>query len=211
MAIHVLGNGPSIRFFDRDAWPETDVFVGCNFSDVALRPNYTVLVDVAAMKQFTRGDNGYELKIPAILSSRAHRYLERDAGWNKVAPGKIDIKDVIPLERDRTIARRLAMNSGQHATLYGIRNERNHDTVHLWGIDSFWSTDLESKTDAIVRPHERGRRIKPTVTRQWNGYWHKIFSEQQKHRFVIHSPRDVKIVDGIADYSNVDILREEDP
>lgn len=203
MAIHILGNGPSLRLFDRDSYPNSDVFVGCNFSDTELRPDFTVLIDVRAMKQFTRGDNGYDLKIPAVLSSRAYNYLDKDAGWNKVASGKIEIKDVMPLERDRRIAKRLSMNSGQHATVYSIRKYVDQKEIHLWGIDSFWSYDLESMTDAIVRPNQKTNRVKPTVTRQWNGYWHKIFTDYSSHDFVIHKPIDATIDDRFTNHSNV--------
>jgi len=206
MAIHILGNGPSLRLFDRNSYPNSDVFVGCNFSDVDLRVDYTVLIDARAMKQFTRGDRGYELKIPAVLSSRAYKYLDKDAGWNKVAPGKIDIRDVMPLERDRGISKRLAMNSGQHATVYSIRQHSDHNEVHLWGIDSFWSNDLESATDRIVRPDQKTKRVRPAVTRQWNGYWHKIFTDYSNHDFVIHKPiEETKIDDRFTSYPNVRI------
>lgn len=212
MAIHILGNGPSIRFFDRDACPETDVFVGCNFSDTGLRPDFTVIVDVQAMKKFRGGTKkGYRLEIPAVVSQRAYDYIDKDSGgWRTMAPDLIDIKEVIPLERDTSIARKLAMNSGQHATVYSIRTYTDHaSTVHIWGVDSFWSDDLESKTDAIIRPEQRGRRIKPDVTRQWNDYWRKIFRDHSSTEFIIHAPSNVtRVVDGIEDHSNVRIERE---
>jgi len=212
MAIHILGNGPSIRLFDRDAWPETDVFAGCNFSDTSLRPNYTVIVDVQAMKKFRGGTKkGYRLEIPAVVTQRAYDYIDKDTGgWETMAPDLIRIIDVIPLERDRKISRKLAMNSGQHATVYSIRTYNDHaSSVHIWGTDSFWSDDLESTTDAIVRPEQQGRRIKPQVTLQWNGYWQKIFRDHPNTEFIIHAPSNVtRIVDGVEDYTNVRIERE---
>lgn len=204
MVIHTLGNGPSIRLFDRDAWPETDVFVGCNFSDIDLRPDYTMIVDVGAMKMFRGGKDAYQLDIPAVLTQRAYDYIDKDTkGWHTMTPGKINVIDVIPLERDRSIARRLAMNSGQHAVLYAIRQNPEIDTVHLWGIDSFWSDDLESKSDAIVRPKQTTRRIKPSVVSQWNGYWKKVFSDHPNHTFVVHGPSDANVRRDVSDRSNV--------
>jgi hypothetical protein len=207
MAIHILGNGPSLRLFDRNSYPNSDVFVGCNFSDVDLGPDYTVIVDAHAMKKFRGGTKkGYRLEIPAVVTQRAYDYIDKDSGgWQTMAPGLIDIVEVIPLERDRTIARNLAMNSGQHATIYSIRRYNDQNEVHLWGIDSFWSNDLESTTDAIVRPEQRGRRVRPSVTRQWNGYWHKIFTDYSNHDFVIHKPIETTIDDRFTKYPNVRI------
>jgi len=209
MAIHILGNGPSLRLFERDAWPETDVFVGCNFSDTDLFPNYTVIIDAGAMKMFRGGDRGYKLEIPAVVTQRAYDYIDKDSGgWQTMQPGLIDIIDVVPLERDRRIARRLAMNSGQHGALYAIRTHKEHDTLHIWGTDSFWSDDLESTTDAIVRKNQRGRRIKPSVTKQWNDYWRKIFNDHSDHTFVIHKPSATSIVEDILNHSNVQVIEQ---
>ena len=203
MAIHILGNGPSISIFDRDAWPETDVFVGCNFSDPSFRVNYTSVIDVGAMKQILKG---HKPAGPLLLSTRAEKYAKKeDANWqDKIS----DIESVMTLRRDRTISRNLSMNSAQHATVYSINTHTDHSDVHLWGIDSFWSTDLESKTDAYVRPNQKIPRIKPKITRQWHGYWHKIFSNNVNHNFIIHRPYqgDVELVSGFSDVSNVSVV-----
>jgi len=209
MAIHILGNGPSLRLFARNEWPDSDVFVGCNFSNIDLRPDYTVIIDAGAMKMFRGGDKGYKLKIPAVVTQRAYDYIDKDSGgWQTMQPGLINIVDVIPLERDKKIARRLAMNSGQHATLYAIKNHPDHDFIHVWGTDSFWSDDLESATDAIVRKNQRGRRVKPSVTKQWNDYWKKIFRDHSDHTFVIHRPFNVTLMSSVLSQSNVRVENE---
>lgn len=211
MAIHILGNGPSIRLFDRNTWPETDVFVGCNFSDEALRPHYTVISDVRPMKHFRGNPNSRRvLNIPAVITTRANRYIQKDTGgWDKVQEGYINVVDVMPLIRDRNIARRFAMNSGQHAVAYAIKHsDGNHDSVHLWGIDSFWTTDIQSSTDKIVRPSHKGSREKPHVTEQWMKYWLKIFDDHRSYKFMIHHPSGVKVRNDIATKKNVRLSEE---
>ena len=206
MAIHILGNGPSIRLFDRDAWPETDVFVGCNFSDESLRPDYTVIIDVRAMKQFRSGDKNTRrrLSIPAVISDRANKYIEVDTGgWHKIPEGYIDVVEVIPLIRDKSIAKRLAMNSGQHAVIHAVRNNPQESEVHIWGTDSLWSQDIGSTTDTIVRPKHKGPRIKPHITDVWSRYWLQIFSDYLSHRFIIHSPDNTDLVNSISAAPNV--------
>ena len=190
MAIHILGNGPSIKFFDREEWPDSDVFVGCNFSDESLRPDYTVIVDVRAMKQFRVGKKyGYRLNIPAVISERANKYIAEDTGgWEKMADGMVNVIEVMPTESDKTISKRLAMNSGQHGVIHSIRNNPEEDTIHIWGTDSFWSDDIVSSTDKIVRPNHKGPRVKPRITTKWMRYWRKILRDHPRYNFIVHCP-----------------------
>lgn len=209
MAIHLLGNGPSIRRFTRDEWPDSEhIFVGCNFSDINLRPHYTMIIDVRAIKQFMR-DDPYVLKIDAIVSTRAYNYLDDRFGWNKVSKDTINVIDTIELIRDRKISKNLAMNSGQHGVVYAMKRETNHKTVHIWGTDSFWMNDLESITDSVVRPNQKSRRIRPRITAQWNKYWFKIFREYQSHNFIIHVPMNVHGLSDLTNYDNVNISWED--
>lgn len=192
MAIHILGNGPSLAEFDRSAFPSSDIVVGCNFSDPQYSPHFTVIVDVRAMKQFRGGvDRAYHLSIPAVLSDRAYQYIEETrGGWDRVPPGLINVIDVIPLIRDRTVSKNLAANSGQHAADYGIRSYPEHGSlVHIWGCDSFWGTDIRSATDSIVNPKDRKNvpRNRPGIIGPWHGYWSKIFKTHSKTDFVIHT------------------------
>jgi len=101
------------------------------------------------------------------------------------------------------------MNSAQHGTVYSIEVHTDHKDVHLWGIDSFWSTDLESRTDAYVRPNQKAPRVKPRITRQWNGYWHKIFSSNSDRNFLIHKPITKSPSDKYIDHENVRVVEEE--
>ena len=209
MAIHILGNGPSLGLFDRTkSCSDSDIVVGCNFSDVALRPHYTVLIDVRAIKQFM-SDDPYVLEIDAVLSSRAYNYLESHFGWDKVPDSAINVIDTIDLIRDRRISKNLAMNSGQHGVVYSIRKHSClgsiHQDVHIWGTDSLWSTDIVSKTDPIARPNHKGSRVRPRITKRWNSYWKKIFIDHPHHTFTIHAPKEARVVKDIASLYNVSV------
>jgi len=202
-AVHILGNGPSIELFDRDAWPETDVFVGCNFSDPSFRVDYTSVVDVGAMKRILKG---HQPSGSLLLSTRAAKYGdEKDSNWKERVPS---IEAIVDLRKDRSISRNLSMNSAQHAAVYSIGAYPDHTEIHLWGIDSFWSSDIRSTTDALVRPNQRNGRDRPKITRQWHGYWHQIFSENSKTRtFVIHKPINKRMNDRLINHSNVRIAK----
>jgi len=211
MAIHILGNGPSLKFFDRNVWPESDLFVGCNFSDEALRPHYTVIVDMRAMKQFRSAKSkGQTLNIPAVISDRANKYIaEETGGWDKVPEGRINVIEVIPLERDTKVSRKLAMNSGQHAVVHAIRKYPDIKDIHIWGTDSLWCDDLMSATDKIVRPHHKGQRLRPAVTSKWNKYWEKILVDHSNHTFVIHCPKGSKMSNRLASQNNIKTVEHE--
>ena len=211
MAIHILGNGPSLKFLDRNVWPESDIFVGCNFSDEALRPHYTVIVDMRAMKQFRCAKSkGQTLNIPAVISDRANKYIaEETGGWDKVPEGRINVIEVIPLERDRKVSKKLAMNSGQHAVIHAIRNYPAEKEVHIWGTDSLWSNDIVSATDKIVRPHHKGPRLRPRVTTKWMRYWKKILRDHPNHHFMVHCPKGSAISAPLQEQSNIRLVEYE--
>lgn len=209
MAIHILGNGPSLKLFDRiKSCSDSDIVVGCNFSDVALSPHYTVLIDVRAIKKFM-SDDPYVLEIDAVLSTRAYNYLENNLGWNKVPNDVINVIDTIDLIRDRKISKNLAMNSGQHAAVYSLRKNKDQKEIHIWGTDSFWTRDIQSTTDPIARPKHKGPRVRPHITRRWNHYWKKIIDDFPKTEFVIHAYADSKIDNKVQSKSNVRIDRHD--
>ena len=209
MTIHLLGNGPSLDLFNRDEWSDSHTFVGCNFSDTSLRPDYTVIVDVRAIKKFIEPEP-YVLTIPAVVSRRAYDYVQKHHGWENVSHSVIEIIDTIDLIRDRRISKNLAMNSGQHGVVYSIRKHSClgsiHQDVHIWGIDSLWSTDIVSKTDPIARPNHKGSRVRPRITKRWNSYWKKIFIDHPHHTFTIHAPKEARVVKDIASLDNVSVV-----
>ena len=208
MTIHLLGNGPSLDLFNRDEWSDSHTFVGCNFSDPSLRPDYTVIVDVRAIKKFIEPEP-YVLTIPAVVSRRAYDYVQKHHGWENVSHSVIEIADTIDLIRDRRISKNLAMNSGQHGVVYSIRKHSClgsiHQDVHIWGTDSLWSTDIVSKTDPIARPNHKGSRVRPRITKRWNSYWKKIFIDHPYHTFTIHAPKEARVVKDIASLDNVSV------
>lgn len=197
MTIHILGNGPSLSLFDRSEYPDTDIFVGCNFSDESLRPNYTVLIDVKAINKFRGSQNSrMKLNIPVVISDRANNYIEKkSSGWNTIPSDNINVIDVMPIIRDKSVSKSLAMNSGQHATMYATEKEPEHKEVHLWGMDSFWTENISSDTDKIMRPETAGNpRVKPHIRNHWIKYWNIVFSSRKDNRFFIHCYIDKPIL-----------------
>lgn len=199
MAIHVLGNGPSIEIFNRDIWPESDIFVGCNFSDVNLRPNYTVMVDVKATKKFVEG---LKLTIPVVLSKRNKGFM--DTQTMKPPEDAFILKDVMDNIHLKELHTSYGLNSAQHAVMYSIKNETDLSVLHLWGIDSFWSNNLLSNTDSIMRPNV-GDRIREDIANPWREFWKHIFIKNPDTQFYIHAPFGSNIIKPYAE-KNVEFV-----
>jgi hypothetical protein len=189
MAVHVLGNGPSLsNLFHRNDWPDSDIFIGCNFSDESLRPNYTVFIDVKPIRLF--GEKGYRLRIPTILSDKAHDYIVNELK-HRYHESYINIREIFPLIHWTDLSKSTAMNSGHHAVMYAIQNESD-TVIHIWGIDSFWQNDLASLTDSYT--NNKSSRIDIERANVWRLYWLEIFKRYSNHTFIIHTPKDTELL-----------------
>ena len=177
--IHILGNGPSISKFDRNEWFDNHEFIGCNFSNTELRPDYTVIMDV---KPIIKLYSGYKLTIPAVVSDRCDKHIKENK--RKLPHDAIYIIDTIKMVHEK--GRKYPMNSGHHATLYGInKHSATIKTVYLWGFDSFWTDDICSNSDIHFRNGMTPRVRKPVAT-EWRQYWDEIFDEYKHIEFIIN-------------------------
>jgi len=186
--LHIVGNGPSVDYFNRIDWPSDDLVIGCNFSDIKYNPNFTVMMDI---KPFMKFYQGYTTKIPLVISKRCESFVVNEKkGWDKLTPDVFLLADVIEMTHDSD--KPYPMNSGQHATLYGIAQRATTTVVHLWGLDSFWSSSLSSRTDAFVE-RSTEPRTRPKVAKCWKLYWEQIFAKHSNISFIVHAPVDVEI------------------
>lgn len=190
--IHIIGNGDSCENFLK--WKQDNhglpLVIGCNFSDVRFDPAFTIITDITPIKTII-GDPNMTLQIPAVISDRADNYVKTSLkGWQRVPQGKINVIDVFKrYKRDQSISKNIPPSSAHNALHYGLTKfSPCTKTVHLWGIHAFWTTDITSKTDPLVK--KRGNRNKPTVTKVWNAYWKRMFSglKNDQYEIVIHCP-----------------------
>jgi len=179
--LHILGNGRSLSLFNRDDWSfDQAEVIGCNFSNPDLNPDYTVIMDAKPMMKLY---HGYKLSIPAVISDRCVKYTGEQEGWRKLPKDAITVIDTIKMVHDK--GRKYPMNSGHHATLYGIEKHRaSVRTVHLWGFDSMWEDDICSYSDEHFRDGMKPRPREP-VAREWRLYWDEIFAKYPDIEFVI--------------------------
>lgn len=60
--------------------------------------------------------------------------------------------------------------------------------IHMWGFDSLWSTDVSSKTDAII---PRARR--PRLEQWWRPQWQQLFDANPSVEFHIYLPQGASV------------------
>jgi hypothetical protein len=187
--LHIVGNGNSENLFLRSDYPSADIVIGCNFSNPKHRPDLTIMIDI---KPFMKFYEGVVLTIPLVISERCENYVLKDmGGWDKVPKGSLLLSDVIPMIHPKE--RPYPMNSGHHATLYGINEVLEHTkTIHLWGFNSFWSDDMSSLTNAYVQRSEHAK-TNNRVSETWRNYWVEIFNSNPSIEFCVHCPNDSNI------------------
>lgn len=179
MKLHVLGNGPSISYFD-----ESDgVRIGCNFTQPQLNPTWTMIADIKPVKKLYEG---IALCCPAVLTERAQAYTQSKS--LKLDTNRLTIHKIVPFLRRKSIHERWGMNSAQHAVFYGIE-EFKPSEVHLWGCDSLWSSNIESSTDQIVHKDLQFMNSQE-IYYVWRDYWNYIFESNGDVQFVVHAPEE---------------------
>ena len=184
--IHILGNGPSISMFNPNDWErDHQEFIGCNFSDPELKPDYTVIMDAKPMMKLL---GGHKLSIPAVISDRCTKYLDGQEGWRKIPDDSLKVIDTIGVIHEK--GKKFPMSSGHHATLYGInKHKETLKTIHLWGMDSIWADDISSSSDKHFRKGIAPKGKLPVVS-VWRTYWNEIFDKHQDINFIIQGKNE---------------------
>ena len=189
MKLHLIGNGPSNKYFDFSDGKR----IGCNFSDKKWEPDLTMMADVKPVLKLYQG---VSLPCPAIISERAAAFV---AGKTmKLSKDRLTIHRVVPFLKRKAIHEKWGMNSAQHAVWYGI-DEYSPTEIHLWGCDSLWSTNIESSTDAIVHKDLEFMNTQ-NIYLVWREYWNYIFETYPDIHFYVHAPKkpDLKEVDNLT-------------
>lgn len=132
---------------------------------------------------------GFKLNIPAVISDRCVKFIEKDkGGWRKLPDDAITVIDTIEMIHEK--GRKYPMNSGHHATLYAIEQHQDTvKTVHLWGFDSFWTDDISSSSDNHFRDGMKPRERTP-VAKDWRLYWDEIFDKHRNINFIIEGDNE---------------------
>ena len=188
MNIHLVGNGTSSSYFDRTQCNKSDVVVGCNFSDSKISPDFVSIIDLATMKKIA-DDSTAVVHYPAVITDRCSDYKEKNE--RKISQ-RLKVLDVVQTRQIRKIDKNIPMNSAQHGLLYAIEKYTEANQVFIWGIDSFWTDNISSSTDRIIKKNKQVEN--PRISRIWRNYWHHIFQKySDTHHFTIFALESVEI------------------
>ena len=132
--------------------------------------------------------------ILSIIDAKVINYLKNHP--NDIRPVQVWCTDQIkkqadalklPGEWQAVYQHRHRFNSGHHAVQHLAKQ---FNKIHLWGMDSMFSTDLTSKMDQLIpRPN------RPDLNREWRPHWQEIFNANPQCEFVVHVPQKTKVIE----------------
>jgi hypothetical protein len=179
MKIHLVGNGPSVSYFDRSQCSKDDIVVGCNFSSPQISPDFVSIIDLSTMRKIV-DEPEVRVDYPAVITERCSDYKHNNS---KKFGNRLQVLDVVKTRQIRAINKNIPMNSGQHGLLYAIEKHPEVRDIYIWGVDSFWTDSISSTTDDIIKKHKQVHN--PRISKIWRNYWNYIFQKYSDHSFHI--------------------------
>ena len=159
MMTNLVGNGSSNRFYDKG---NNDYTIVCNVPQHGIKHQGMSIIDGEVLVWMKK--HNYHPTVPVYCTSTI----------KSIAQGKNIGGDWHPVYE-----RKNRYNAGLHAAEYLTRFSK---TIHLWGFDSLWSTDITSQMDNLI---ERVR--KRPLQDWWRPQWDTMFNSYDCE-FVIHLP-----------------------
>jgi|TARA_R110000772_G_scaffold154047_2_gene265012 hypothetical protein len=156
---NLVGNGSSNRFYDKG---NNDYTIVCNVPQHGIKHQGMSIIDGEVLVWMKK--HNYHPTVPVYCTSTI----------KSIAQGKNIGGDWHPVYE-----RKNRYNAGLHAAEYLTRFS---ETIHLWGFDSLWSTDITSQMDNLI---ERVR--KRPLQDWWRPQWDTMFNSYDCE-FVIHLP-----------------------
>lgn len=203
MSIHILGNGPSINLFHKNQWPQSDIYIGCNFSSPRLKPDYVIILDARPIQYII---DGHKIEYPVIISDVSYRHFAKKLyAFKKKPEDYLNIIQTIPRLKYEDISNDINLSSGHMAVITALEkhSERTRDPFHIWGIDSMWSSDILSTTDLIVDREHQKIYHRDNLTRVWTEQWKRLFTLNPERNFIIHSPSHAILKIPVESFNNV--------
>lgn len=153
---HLLGNGPSRKFFINE--PKGDIY-GCNLSDENLDLKASFIMDFVVLAHLY--EKRVRLNWPIIIQGRYKRFCETEiqprpiiAGlwWKEMENGQ---------------------STGHHAFMYLL--EHGYDEIHLWGFDALALDNCKSDTQDKMPKAP----FWPTNYLRWRDLWNRLFATEK--------------------------------
>ena len=178
--VHLLGNGPSIRCFETTLFhkqPEDGIRISCNWGHPHLNCEFT-----ACDKLFIWNLCEKQINFTTpIVCERQH--LEQVKLMTQYPKHLMKLKIKVFPHGFRKFTER-GFSSGHLAAACSCVWYKPK-TMHLWGVDSFWTNNTTSIHDSSNTP-------KSIYHHRWKEYWIEIFTIYSKTQFVIHAPTPIE-------------------
>lgn len=180
--VHIIGNGDTADFFNRDKRP--GLKLTCNIPPFPVKGAYgTIMVDFKMMRALTKG----ELTIPGewILGYRPKIWMEKNPQFHMtMAP---QIKEFY-LKLPKYVKNYTDFNCGHMATHYAC-TKFSPDIVYMWGFDSMFDLNLRSCSDLYL-PSPRDDKSNVSLSNNWRPVWQNMFAEFPETKFVLNHFHD---------------------
>jgi|TARA_A100001201_G_scaffold68984_1_gene63766 hypothetical protein len=168
MNVHLVGNGASNSLYH---WHNQDFTVACNIPKTIYPYSTLSIIDLKVLLWLDKNRTAIK-PVEIWCTPEVKTYAE-----NKSLPG--DYKDVYEKKH--------RYNSGHHAIKHMAKT---HKIIHMWGMDSMFTTDLTSQMDDRVV-----RTARPNLNMQWRPNWTTVFNEAPNTQFIVHIPEGAEGVD----------------
>lgn len=161
---HVIGNGPSKRFFQET----TDFTVVCNLE-------WNIRHDVVSI-----------IDPQPIVYMQENKMRTKKPVWCTSNVSLLNISKGLRMNVVHEYRSKWRFNSGHQAVKRLC--DMGYTDIHLWGFDSIWTEDMTSSMDTMVPRTYR----KPTLKKEWFINWQDIHHKYANTNFWLHIPAQDK-------------------
>lgn len=142
MRIDIIGNGASNHLADAEG-----TVIVCNIPQHSVEYHTVAMIDAKPLHWIK--STGWHTHREILCTPNVH---------------ELNHKLKLKLNTDPVFHAKHRWNTGHHVTKYHSDQE-----LHLWGMDSMFSTDLTSQCDKIIPRYRR-----PNLNRYWHPIWCEI-------------------------------------
>lgn len=144
MRIDIIGNGESNSFADPQG-----VVIACNIPQHDFAYHCVAMIDTKPLHWIKQ--HGWHTHKEILCTPNVHQLREQMQ---------------LSLNTRPVFTHKHRWNTGHQ-----VANYKSQEELHLWGMDSMFSTDLSSQCDSIIPRYRR-----PNLNRYWHPIWCEILN-----------------------------------
>jgi len=164
---HIIGNGASNQLYQ----PDYGFVVACNLPTHPYGYDAISMIDLKMIDYIHK--NKIEITRPVYCTEQVLNFVRQ----HKIK-GDYQLKYI---QQHRMSSAHQAVQLVSH----------RYEEIHLWGIDSMFSSDVTSQMDTMVERKTRAHSLKD----DWRKHWQNIFRKYSDRNYVIHATNIQEQVD----------------